>query len=409
MPELFSVVPPAVALARLWEHLSGPLPAEDIALADAVTRVLARPLVASEPLPAFARSAMDGYAVRAHDTYGASESLPAYLTVVGEAPMGRAPDVVLAAGQAALIHTGGMLPEGADAVVMVERTQPAAGRDIEVLRPVAPGENVLQPGEDVRPGDALLPAGHILRAQDLGGLAALGIVRVPVARRPQVALLATGDEVVPPEASPQPGQVRDVNSYALAGLVRRAGGEPLFAGIAPDRFEELAARAGAALAAADALVVSAGSSVSVRDMTAEVIAGLGPPGVLVHGVSLKPGKPTILAVCAGRPVFGLPGNPVSALVVAGLFLAPTLWRLQGAEPPARPALRARLARNVASAAGREDYLPVRIEQREGEPWADPIFGKSNLIYTLVRATGLLRIPLDAGGLVAGEWVDVTPF
>ncbi len=225
-----------------------------------------------------------------------------------------------------------------------------------------------------------------------------------------MAILATGDEVVAPEAEPAPGQVRDVNTYTVAGLVRRAGGVPLPGGIAPDHFETLAALARASLGPADVLVLSAGSSVSVRDMTSQVIAGLGAPGVLVHGVSLRPGKPTILAVCGGKPVFGLPGNPVSAMVVADLFLVPALWRLQGcAEPPARHAVAARLAHNVASAAGREDYVQVRLVTRGGELWAEPVFGKSNLIYTLVKADGMLRVPLDASGLEAGSVVEVRLF
>lgn len=410
MPELFTVLTPADALSKLLAQPMARMPAEEVPTFEALDRVLAADLQASEPLPAFARSTMDGYAVRAQDTYGATESLPAYVTVIGEAAMGRVPDVTVGRGQAALIHTGGMLPAGADAVVQVERTQRAAGNDIEVLRPVAPGENVLQPGEDVRPGEPLLPQGHLLRSQDLGGLAALGITRVPVARRPRVAILATGDEVVAPEQAPAPGQVRDVNTYTVAGLVRRAGGVPLPQGIAPDRIETLQAMARAALDQADVLVLSAGSSVSVRDMTAQVIAQLGAPGVLVHGVSLRPGKPSILAVCGGKPVFGLPGNPVSAMVVADLFLVPALWHLQGCStPPARHAVQARLTRNVASAAGREDYVQVRLTSRDGELWADPVFGKSNLIYTLVKADGMLRVPLDAAGVEAGEVVEVRLF
>lgn len=406
--ELFTVVTPAQALQRLLAHLPpGPLGVETVPLAEALDRVLAEDLIAPVSLPAFARSTMDGYAVRAADTFGASEGLPAYLTVVGEVPMGRAPTVVVGPGQAALIHTGGMLPPGADAVVMVEKTQKLAEHEIEVLGPVAPGENVLQVGEDIALGSTVLTAGQRLRPQDLGGLAAVGITQVSVARRPCVAILATGDEIVPPESAPGPGQVRDVNTATLAGLVRRAGGLPLPMGIAPDRFEALEAAARQGLEQADALVLSAGSSVSTRDMTAEAIRRLGAPGVLVHGVSIRPGKPTILAVAGEKPVFGLPGNPVSALTVAGLFLLPTLWHLQGCPvPPTTPRRWARLARNIPSAPGREDYVPVRLEERQGDLWADPVFGKSNLIYTLVRADGLVVVPLDAGGLQAGERVEV---
>ncbi len=410
MPELFTVLTPPDALAKLFDHLPAAIPAETIPIGDALDRVIAESPVARGPLPAFARSTMDGYAVRAADTFGASESLPAYLSVIGEAPMGRAPEFSLSQGRAAIIHTGGMLPPGADAVVMIERTQPARANEIEVLRPVAVGENVIQIGEDIKPGEALLPIGHRLRPQDLGGLAAVGITRVSVANRPRVSILATGDEVVPPDVEPAPGQVRDVNTYTLAGLVTRAGGVPLPRGIAPDDFGTLYRAARSALEEADALALSAGSSVSVRDMTAAAIDKLGRPGVLVHGVSLKPGKPTILAVCSGKPVFGLPGNPVSAMVVADLFLTPTLWRMQGlAQPPAQQSIRARLARNVASTPGRVDYVQVKLVEREGEVWAEPIFGKSNLIYTLVRADGLMIVPLDANGVQEGEIVEVRLF
>lgn len=410
MPELFRVLTPQDALRTLLDHLPATIASETISLSEALDRVIAESPVAPGPLPAFRRSTMDGYAVRASDTFGASESLPAYLRIAGESPMGGAPAFAIEPGQAAVIHTGGMLPEGADAVVMIERTQPARDDEIEVLRAVAAGENVIQIGEDVKAGEALLPAGHRLRPQDLGGLAASGVARVKVARRPWVSILATGDEVVPAEVEPAPGQVRDINTHTVAGLVRRAGGVPLAGGIIPDDFEALYEAARAALDGSDALVLSAGSSVSVRDMTAGVIGKLGSPGVLVHGVSIKPGKPTILAVCDGKPVFGLPGNPVSAMVVADLFLTPIVWRLQGRrQSPERQSIRARLARNVASTPGREDYVQVRLIERAGEVWAEPIFGKSNLIHTLVKADGLMIVPLDANGVQEGETVEVRVF
>ena len=399
MPELFTVLTPSDAIQRLFDHTPSVVSAELVPLHEALDRVTAELPVAPGALPAFPRSAMDGYAVRAADTFGASESLPAYLTVVGESPMGRAPAFEIGKGQAVVIHTGGMLPKGADGVVMIERTQKARENEIEVLRAIAVGENVIQIGEDVKAGEALLPTGHRLRPQDLGGLAAAGITQVRVARRPRVAILATGDEVVPADKEPAPGQVRDANTYSLAGLVRRAGGIPIPCGIVPDDFDALVHAARAALDEGDALALSAGSSVSARDMTSQVIDRLGKPGVLVHGVSIKPGKPTILAVCDGKPVFGLPGNPVSVLVVADLFLTPTLWRMQGlAEPMTIRSVRARLARNVASTPGREDYIQVKLVERDGELWAEPIFGKSNLIFTLVKADGLMVVPLDANGV-----------
>ena len=410
MPELFTVLPPQPALQKLFDHLKAAVPTETIDTARALNRVLAQAPIAHSPLPAFPRSTMDGYAVRASDTFGASEAIPAYLTVVGESPMGGAPTRSVERGETLIIHTGGMLPDGADAVVMIERTQKTTDTEIEVMRSVAPGENVLQVGEDVRPGDALFSSGHLLRPQDLGGLMALGITQVSVAQRPRVGILATGDEVIDPHDEPQPGQVRDVNTYSIGGIVERAGGIVQAGGIIRDHFAALFEAARGLLNQSDALVLSAGSSVSVRDMTSDVIAKLGQPGVLVHGVSIKPGKPTILAVCDGKPVFGLPGNPVSAMVVGDLFITPTLWKLQGCDqPPLRQAIRARLSHNLASVPGRVDYIQVKLIERAGELWADPVFGKSNLIYTLVKADGMMIIPIDANGIAAGEHVDVRLF
>lgn len=409
MPEFFHVLTPSDAWQRLRSHYR-PLPRpETVPTAVALDRVLAADLIAPHDLPQFPRSTVDGYAVRARDTFGASPGLPAFLDVVGEVPMGAAATVTIRTGQAAIVHTGGMLPEGADAVVMVEHTQKADEGSIEVLAPVAVGENVIQVGEDVRQGDRLLAAGHHLRPQDIGGLLALGITTVAVAQPPRVGILSTGDEVIPPDQTPGPGQVRDINSYTLAALTRRAGGEPVLFGILPDRRDALEAGVRQAFAECDIVVLSAGSSVSYRDMSVEVIAGLGQPGILAHGISIRPGKPTIVAVAGGKPVFGLPGNPVSAMVLFELFVTPAIRLALGADPQAtvRPQVQARLARQVNSAAGREDYIPVRLEERNGELWAVPVFGKSNLIYTLVRAEGVVRIPLDSLGLEQGATVTVT--
>ena len=408
--ELFHVRTPSDALGVLNQHLDPRVRTERIPTRAALDRVLAEDLHSPGDLPAFRRGTMDGFAVRAADTFGASEGLPAYLEITGEVLMGTAPAFSLSPGQCARIATGGMLPDGADAVIMVEQTQEVGINTVEALRSVAPGENVVQVGEDVQTGDAILGRGHGLRPQDLGGLVALGITHVEVATRLRVAILSSGDEIVDPEAQPAPGQIRDINSYTLAALVRRAGHEPCLAGVVRDDLPALEAAARRALDKADVLVLSAGSSVSTRDMTAQVIDGLGRPGVLVHGVSLRPGKPTILGVCEGKPVFGLPGNPVSCMVTYDLFVAPTLARLVGATNPPGRVVGARLARNVASATGREDYVQVRLERAaDGVLEAVPVFGKSNLIYTLIRAEGMLKVPLDVGGLVAGSQVEVVLF
>lgn len=410
MPELSTVMAPPDALHRLLEHLPHPLPAEIIPTTAGLGRVLLQAPTAPGPLPAFARSTMDGYAVRAADTFGAAETLPAYLTLIGECPMGAAPTLTIGPGQAAIIHTGGMLPDGADAVVQIERTQVATETEIEVLRAAAPGEHVLQVGEDVKPGEQLFGPGHVLRPQDLGGLMAVGVTEVTVARLPRVGILATGDEVVEPGSVPAPGQVRDVNTHSIGALVTRAGGVPRSGGIIQDDADALHAATRQLLEESDVLVLSAGSSVSVRDMTSDVIARLGAPGVLVHGVSIKPGKPTILAVCDGKPVFGLPGNPVSAMVVGEEFITPTLWHLQGcSRPPRQNSVTAILTHNLASVPGRVDYIQVALTERDGRLCADPVFGKSNLIYTMVKSDGMMIIPSDANGVAAGESVEVRLF
>jgi len=330
--------------------------------------------------------------------------------VIGEVPMGRFFEGMVGPAQAAVVYTGGMIPPGTDAVVMVERTQKLDATNIEVLRAVAPGENVLTIGEDVKEGEPLFDVGHVFRPQDLGGLMALGITRMQVAAAPRVAIISTGDEVVPPEDTPGPGQVRDVNTYTIAGLVARTGGIPLRKGIIKDEYDSLLSAARTAMETADILVISAGSSVSTRDLTADVVNELGKPGVLVHGVAVRPGKPTILGICNGKPVIGLPGNPVSAMVVAGLFLTPLLWRMRGlANPPAQRRETARLTHNVSSVPGREDYVQVRLVERESQLWAEPVFGKSNLIYTLVKAEGMVCVPLDSNGLHKGEFVNVELF
>ncbi|MEK7278135.1 MAG: gephyrin-like molybdotransferase Glp [Chloroflexota bacterium] len=409
MPEFFNVLPPAPALAELFKHLPAEPRPEQIATADALDRVTAAPILSPSSLPAFPRSTMDGYAVRAQNTFGASATLPAYLAVIGEVPMGGAPALKIEGGQAALVHTGGMIPDGADAVVIVEHTQTTRENEIEVNKAVAVGENTLRVGEDVSAGDGVIEPGVRLRPQELGALMALGVVEVIVARRPRFAILATGDEIVPPDSDPAPGQIRDINSYSVSGVIQRAGGVPLRYGIAPDNFEKLLAVSTKALSECDGLILSAGSSVSVRDMTGEVINRLGKPGVLIHGVAVKPGKPTLLAACDGKPVFGLPGNPVSALVIAGLFVQPTIERMLGLRAEPHRIVRAKLTRNVASEAGREDYVPAKLVERGGELFAEPIFGKSNLIFTLVRADGLICIPLNANGVSEGEVVEVKLF
>jgi molybdopterin molybdotransferase len=380
-------------------------PAETVPLTAALHRVPARPVTAPHALPGFARSTVDGYAVRAADTYGVSDGLPGYLQVTGAVLMGTEPDVTVGPGTVASMPTGGVLPRGADAVVMIEYTQEAMPGTIEVVRPVAPGDGVVRADEDAAPGAELVPAGRPLRAQDLGMLAAAGVTEVAVHTRPRVTVLSTGDEVVPPDtAALRPGQVRDASAVALAGLVTEAGGEPVPGGIVPDDAAALESALRAALASSDLIVISAGSSVGARDETAGVVRGLGPPGIWCHGLAIRPGKPTLLAECGGVPIIGLPGNPRSALVIFRLLGIP-LVRLVGGctTPPPEPAVRARLARDLASATGRLDVVQVRV--RDGV--ATPVFGLSALLSVLTAADGFVVVPEEATGLDAGAEVEVT--
>ena len=407
MTEFFNVLPPSEALDIVLQRLDAAVEPEKVPTSEALGRVTSHDVVSPEDLPAFSRSTMDGFSVRSADTFGASEGMPAYLEIAGEVAMGRAPDVELSAGQAAGAYTGGMLADGADAVVMVEHTQAVDESTVEVLRPVAPGENVVQVGEDVRAGDTVIRQGRVIRPQDIGGLLALGITEVDVARRPRVAIVSTGDELVAPDSSPGPGQVRDINTYTISALVAQAGGIPVPIAVVPDDFEAQRTAAVQGLEQGDVLVFSAGSSVSSRDMTAEVFADLSEPGVLAHGIAHRPGKPTIIALLNGRPAFGLPGNPVSAIVVFDMVVRPTIYALLGCTSPPEPrTMKARLRRDVPSVTGREDHVQVRLVSENGVLSAEPLFGKSNLIYTLVRAEGSVTVPLDKGGLYAGEEVDV---
>ena len=413
MPEFFNVLPPAEGLALLLDRLP-PKPAAGVAMVptpDSLGRITAKPVAAPESLPTFPRSSMDGYSLRAADTYGASDGLPAWFNVTGEVPMGRPPEVALGVGEAAAAYTGGMLARNADAVVMVENTQSIDADTIEVLRPVAPGENVAQPGEDVEAGSRVLPDGHVVRAQDIGAMLAWASRRFAWPNRPHVGILSMGDEIVPPHTVPGAGQVRDINTYSVAAQVAEWGGIPVPLGLVGDDYEGQLDAARRASPMSDVLVLSAGSSVSARDRTVDIVSALGRPGPLVHGLALRPGKPAIVGLCDGKPVIGLPGNPVSAMVVSRLLVRPIVYRLMGCmAPPPGPERTATLAQDIPSAPGREDYVPVRLtDDANGTPTAHPVWGKSGLIFTLVKAGGMVRVPADASGIYAGEQVPVWMF
>jgi len=383
---------------------------ERIPLDTSLNRTLSADVVSPEDLPEGARSTVDGFAVRAEDTFGASDSIPALLNLVAAIPMGVLPDFTLRAGEAAQIPTGGFLPRGADAVVMVEYTN-AAGLDaVEISRPVTFRTNVLEKGEDAKAGQALLSPGKSIRPQEVGFLAALGIREVNVYRRPKVAVISSGDEVVPIECKPSPGQIRDANGHAISALIRASGADPVGFDIVPDSAAKLRETLGRALTQADVVTISGGSSVGVRDLMVEAVSGLPGVEVLAHGISIKPGKPTLLASRAGKAIVGLPGHPVSALVVAQVFLAPFLRYLQGGileKGPAGHRMKAVLSTSVHSTIGLEEYVRVRLEKTADRTYAaSPVLGKSGMLSTMVNADGIITIPMNTEGLSKGEAVQV---
>jgi molybdopterin molybdotransferase len=389
-----------------------PLAEEIVPLVEAFGRTLTKDIVAPEDLPGFHRSTMDGYAVRAQDTFGATESLPALLELVGEVLMGQVPETAVGTGQAVKISTGGMLPAGADGVVMVEYCHSLDSKTIEVSRAISPLENVIRPDDDFKQGSRVLTAGEPLRPQDLGVLAGLGLTEVAVYRRPRVAIISTGDEVIPIDKQPEPGQVRDINTYTLGAFCRQAGAEAVILGLCRDDFDQLRAGVSRGLQMADTVWISGGSSVGTRDLTVKVFESLEDAELLVHGVSISPGKPTIIAQAGSQALFGLPGHVASALVVAEVFLGPFLARLAGEKALVRrlyQIIEAELGRNVESASGREDYIRVSLRKKTDGYLAEPIFGKSGLISTLVEAEGLLRVEMNTEGLYKGQRVPIMAF
>ncbi len=403
--KLMRVTDPEEVFRIIASHFA-PLEKETITLEQAGGYCLAGDINAPENIPDFNRSTVDGYAVAARDTFGSGEGIPAMLECIGEVHMGHpAPSISL--GQCCLVHTGGMLPEEADAVIMIEDTE-VAGSMVQVFNQVAPGENVIHRGEDLKQGDPALKQGHCLRAPEIGLLASLGITDVAVHRRPRVGFFSTGDELVDySRPKLKPGQIRDSNTPALLYQAGQAGAEAQYGGILPDKFEVFLEQSRSMLEKVDLLVFSGGSSVGTRDYTARTMQELGQPGLLVEGISIQPGKPTLLANCGGKPVLGLPGHPVSALNIFNIFGQAIINRLSGRKDKAfKPTVKATLARNISSRSGRTDYVRVKMEATGEEIKAIPVFGRSGMLRTLAEADGLLLIPAEKEGLAAGEIVEI---
>jgi molybdopterin molybdotransferase len=389
-----------------------PVGEEIVSLDRAYGRVLSKDILSPEDLPGFPRTSVDGYAIKAKDSFGATESLPALLEIAGEVGMGQIPAMTVGAGQAVRISTGGMVPKGADGVVMVEYCHLMDQTTLEVSRAISPQENVIQADDDFKKGASVLQKGWRLRSQDVGVLAGLGMTEVTVHRKPRVAILSTGDEVIPVREKPKPGQVRDINTYTVSAFCVEQGAEPVPLGLCRDDFEQLRSMLLKGLETADTVWISGGSSVGTRDLTLKVFESIEGTELLVHGISISPGKPTIVARKGATAIFGLPGHTASAMVVAEVFLAPFLARLGGeTSSPDRMQnkVTAKLSRNIESASGRDDFIRVKLIRKDGVWIAEPIFGKSGLISTLVEADGLLRIDRNTEGLYQGQQVEVVRF
>jgi len=414
---LFQVTTPQEVITMLKDHLNlKEITRSNIEVAGiktALHRILAEEIVAPANLPGFNRSTMDGYAIRAEDSFGATDSLPSYLKIVGEIKMGVKPELKINPGKAVKISTGGMLPEGANAVMMLEYTEQIDDTTIEVRRSISPWENVVREDEDLKTGEIILRKGHRLRPQDIGVLAGIGKTNIKIYRKPKIAIISTGNEIIPAEGEPRIGQIRDINSYTLGACIEETGGVPVYRGIIKDEVILLEQEIKKTIKEdkVEAVIISGGSSVGVRDVTLEVLNRLGKPGVLIHGVSVKPGKPTILAIADNRPIFGLPGHPVSAMIIFDLFVRPLISWLQGGEYNYDSAkeIEAELTCNMVSDSGREDYVRVFVYKQGEKFYTEPILGKSGLISTMIRASGLIKIGLNIEGLEKGSKVMVRLF
>ncbi len=385
-----------------------PQPVEEVSLDDAYGRVLAADINAPEDMPGFDRSTVDGYALKASDTFGASETGPAYLNVTHEIMMGQEPDFELAPGKAAKIATGGMLPEGADAVLMFEYAQ-LLQDVLEAQMALAPGDNVTLKGEDVSAGSLIVEAGERLTPYAVSAAAGLGVVAIKVHARPRVSIISTGDEIVPPETALKPGLIRDSNSYALRGMIVDDGCVPLVRGIFKDDFEAIRDEMVRSVKESEAVLITGGSSVGTKDMAERVINELGE--IAFHGVTIRPGKPLLFGVIDGTPVFGLPGHPRAVQVCFEVFVRPALYKLSGlkvdlALEEAVGSVKARLSKSIHSTQGRRDIIPVRLELKEDGLWAEPLMSKSGLLLSMVRAHGAFSIEVGSTGVEKGEQVSV---
>ena len=401
---MLHVKTPEEVLALIETEFAPVAGSELVSLTAAMGRVLAEDIAATEYVPDFDRSTVDGYAVRARDTFGCTDSIPAILPLQGEVLMGEGAEFDLNPEECVAVPTGGALPKGADSVVMVEYTEDYGDGTIGISKSAAPGQNMIFRGDDVFPGKVILKKGRVLSCQDIGALAAIGRVRVPVVKKITVGVISTGDELVPPEVTPGPGQVRDVNSPMLEAMLSTFGVQVINYGIVIDNEALLTEKVQKAAAECDAVLLSGGSSVGVKDAACRIIESMG--SLLLHGIAIKPGKPTIIGKAGVKPLVGLPGHPVAAYFVTKLFILPLLGRLMG-RVQENYTTTAHITESVSANHGRAQYHCCRLERRNGELYAYPIRGKSGLITTLAGSDGYFCIDRDCEGLPQNAEIQVT--
>ena len=401
---MLSVKTPEEVLALIESEFAPLAAVETVSLSAAMGRVLAEDIAAAEYVPDFDRSTVDGYAVRARDTFGCTDAIPAILPLQGEVLMGQGAAFALNKECCVAVPTGGAVPEGADSVVMLEYTEDYGDGTIGILKSVAPGQNMIFRGDDVYPGKVILRKGRMLSSQDIGALAAIGMVQVPVVKKLTVGVISTGDELVKPSEKPGPGQVRDVNSPMLEAMLTAFGAEVKNYGIVIDDETLLRGRVTQAVAQCDAVLLSGGSSVGVKDAACRIIESMG--SLLLHGIAIKPGKPTILGKTGCKPLVGLPGHPVAAYFITKLFVLPLLSRLMDAAQETYTTT-AYISESISANHGRAQYHCCRLEEKDGKRIAYPIRGKSGLITTLAGADGYFCIDRDCEGLPQGAEVQVS--
>jgi molybdopterin molybdotransferase len=384
---------------------------ESSSIEESLNRVLAEDIYSDINIPDFSRSTMDGYAIRASSSFGSSESNPAYLDIKGKVKMGEFPNFCIASGEAAEISTGGAIPDGSDSVIMIEHTNMIDDKSIEIYKSLAPGINVIQKGEDVKKFDITLVTGTKIRPQEMGLIAASGKKHIKVFKKPTVSIISTGNEIIPPKNTPQKGQIRDMNTYTLLGQVLKSGGIPRSYGIIPDNFESLKKVYSRAMEKSDIIIISGGSSMGVKDMTIDVFKSIKNTEILTHGISISPGKPTILAKCGKKQIWGLPGHVASAMIVFKILVQSFLENMGGMLRHNRvvPTIKATLSRNLASSQGRVDYIRVKLVRKGKVLFAEPIIGKSGLISTMTKSDGLVKIGINKEGLYKGLCVSVILF